>query len=34
MVVEKLYNKGFIFYLRMEMDRFDKGMNLRGLVEK
>ncbi|KAK0665991.1 putative DNA topoisomerase 3 [Cercophora samala] len=33
-VAEKLYNKGFISYPRTETDRFDKGMNLRGLVEK
>jgi len=33
-VAEKLYNKGFISYPRTETDRFDKGMNLRTLVEK
>ncbi|KAK1826241.1 DNA topoisomerase [Podospora conica] len=31
---EKLYNKGFISYPRTETDRFDKGMNLRSLVQK
>lgn len=31
---EKLYNKGFISYPRTETDRFDKGMNLRTLVQK
>lgn len=31
---ESLYNKGFISYPRTETDRFDKGMNLRALVEK
>lgn len=33
-VAEALYNKGFISYPRTETDRFDKGMNLRGLVQK
>jgi DNA topoisomerase-3 len=33
-VAEKLYNKGFISYPRTETDRFDKGMNLRALVQK
>ena len=33
-VAEKLYNKGFISYPRTETDRFDKGMNLRTLVQK
>ncbi|TVY55369.1 DNA topoisomerase 3 [Lachnellula cervina] len=33
-VAEDLYNKGFISYPRTETDRFDKGMNLRVLVEK
>lgn len=33
-VAESLYNKGFISYPRTETDRFDKGMNLRALVEK
>lgn len=33
-VAEQLYNKGFISYPRTETDRFDKGMNLRALVEK
>jgi DNA topoisomerase III len=31
---ENLYNKGFISYPRTETDRFDKGMNLRALVQK
>ncbi|KAA8568444.1 hypothetical protein EYC84_007476 [Monilinia fructicola] len=31
---ESLYTKGFISYPRTETDRFDKGMNLRALVEK
>lgn len=31
---ESLYNKGFISYPRTETDRFDKGMNLRNLVQK
>ncbi|KAK8055466.1 DNA topoisomerase III, partial [Apiospora rasikravindrae] len=31
---ESLYNKGFISYPRTETDRFDKGMNLRTLVQK
>ncbi|KAK8035971.1 DNA topoisomerase [Apiospora marii] len=31
---ESLYNKGFISYPRTETDRFDKGMNLRALVQK
>ncbi|TVY47592.1 DNA topoisomerase, partial [Lachnellula occidentalis] len=33
-VAEDLYNRGFISYPRTETDRFDKGMNLRALVEK
>ena len=33
-IAEDLYNKGFISYPRTETDRFDKGMNLRGLVQK
>jgi DNA topoisomerase III len=33
-VAEELYNKGFISYPRTETDRFDKGINLRALVEK
>ena len=33
-VAESLYNKGFISYPRTETDRFDKGMNLRALVER
>lgn len=33
-VAEKLYNKGFISYPRTETDRFDKGINLRALVQK
>ena len=31
---EALYQKGFISYPRTETDRFDKGMNLRVLVDK
>ncbi|KAI1340519.1 DNA topoisomerase [Xylariaceae sp. FL0016] len=31
---ESLYQKGFISYPRTETDRFDKGMNLRALVQK
>lgn len=33
-VAEKLYQRGFISYPRTETDRFDKGMNLRALVQK
>ncbi|ODA80100.1 hypothetical protein RJ55_03058 [Drechmeria coniospora] len=33
-VAEGLYNKGFISYPRTETDRFDKGMNLKALVQK
>ncbi|KAJ2897379.1 DNA topoisomerase [Zalerion maritima] len=33
-VAENLYNKGFISYPRTETDRFDKGMDLQGLVRK
>lgn len=33
-IAEGLYNKGFISYPRTETDRFDKGMNLQGLVQK
>jgi DNA topoisomerase-3 len=31
---ESLYQKGFISYPRTETDRFDRGMDLRALVEK
>lgn len=31
---EKLYQKGFVSYPRTETDQFDRGMNLRSLVEK
>lgn len=31
---EALYQKGFISYPRTETDRFDKGINLKGLIEK
>lgn len=33
-IAEGLYNRGFISYPRTETDRFDKGMNLRALVQK
>ncbi|KAG4440225.1 hypothetical protein IFR05_004304 [Cadophora sp. M221] len=33
-IAEGLYNKGYISYPRTETDRFDKGINLRALVEK
>lgn len=33
-IAEGLYNKGFISYPRTETDRFDKGINLKALVEK
>ena len=33
-IAEGLYNKGFISYPRTETDRFDKGINLRALVQK
>lgn len=33
-IAESLYNRGFISYPRTETDRFDKGMNLRALVQK
>jgi DNA topoisomerase-3 len=33
-IAERLYTKGFISYPRTETDQFDKGMNLRTLVEK
>lgn len=33
-LAEKLYQKGFISYPRTETDRFDKGINLRPLVQK
>ncbi|EKD20180.1 uncharacterized protein L3040_007177 [Drepanopeziza brunnea f. sp. 'multigermtubi'] len=33
-VAEGLYQKGFISYPRTETDRFDKGIDLRALVEK
>ncbi|KAG6307286.1 hypothetical protein E4U45_005182 [Claviceps purpurea] len=33
-IAEGLYNKGFISYPRTETDRFDKGMNLKALVQK
>lgn len=33
-IAESLYTRGFISYPRTETDRFDKGINLRGLVQK
>ena len=33
-IAEGLYNKGFISYPRTETDRFDKGMNLKAIVQK
>jgi DNA topoisomerase-3 len=33
-VAEALYTKGFISYPRTETDRFDQGMDLRGLIQK
>jgi len=33
-IAEELYNKGFISYPRTETDSYDKGIGLRGLVEK
>ncbi|KAL8932501.1 MAG: hypothetical protein Q9211_006278 [Gyalolechia sp. 1 TL-2023] len=33
-VAEGLYNKGWISYPRTETDQFDRGMDLKGLVEK
>ncbi|KAL6713422.1 DNA topoisomerase [Lecanora helva] len=33
-IAEDLYNKGFISYPRTETDSFDRGMDLRNLVEK
>ncbi|KAJ4268718.1 DNA topoisomerase [Fusarium torreyae] len=33
-IAEGLYNKGFLSYPRTETDRFDRGMNLRALVDK
>jgi DNA topoisomerase-3 len=33
-VAEGLYQRGFISYPRTETDRFDKGIDLRALVEK
>jgi DNA topoisomerase-3 len=33
-IAEGLYNKGYISYPRTETDRFDKGMNLRAIVQK
>ncbi len=33
-IAETLYNRGFISYPRTETDRFDKGINLRTLVQK
>lgn len=33
-LAEGLYNRGFVSYPRTETDRFDKGMNLRALVQK
>lgn len=33
-IAENLYNRGFISYPRTETDRFDKGINLRALVQK
>lgn len=33
-IAENLYNRGFISYPRTETDKFDRGMNLRALVQK
>ncbi|KAK2592903.1 DNA topoisomerase [Conoideocrella luteorostrata] len=33
-IAEGLYNRGFISYPRTETDRFDKGINLKALVQK
>ena len=33
-IAEDLYTKGFISYPRTETDQFDRGMNLRSIVEK
>lgn len=33
-ITENLYNRGFISYPRTETDKFDRGMNLRALVQK
>jgi DNA topoisomerase-3 len=33
-VAEDLYTRGFISYPRTETDQFDKGMDLRALVQK
>lgn len=33
-IAETLYQKGFISYPRTETDQFDRGMNLRAIVEK
>ncbi|KAI4287601.1 MAG: hypothetical protein L6R35_003142 [Caloplaca aegaea] len=33
-IAESLYNKGWISYPRTETDQFDRGMNLRAIVEK
>ena len=33
-VAEDLYNKGWISYPRTETDQFDKGIDLRGLIQK
>lgn len=33
-MAEDLYNKGWISYPRTETDQFDKGIDLRALVQK
>ena len=33
-IAEDLYTKGWISYPRTETDQFDKGMNLRDLVQR
>ena len=33
-VAEDLYNKGWISYPRTETDQFDKGIDLRALIQK